>query len=366
MAIEQLAPPGEAARTDSAPVVRRFLPLASLWWLRPVLTTAVNVVVFAVAAFFLSKLIPGDPLTVMSGGRLSGAELEAARASLGLDGPWYEQLWVFLSDLAQFDFGTSITTGRDIGADLGSRLPATLELVVIGLLATIVVSVPLSFYALTRKGPAARALLVYARAAGALPEFVIGIAFLFIFYAVLGWAPAPTGRIDPFIAAPEKVTGFPLLDAAIAGDLQAFGSYADHLVLPVLVLVCAHSALIMKMLIIGLKEAIEEPATKFRVASGAGRYVVLLSVCRRAAPTAVTTIGMIFGMLLGGALVLENLFGLGGLGQFAVDAVNTSDVFALRSVLVLVAAICLAAYLIVDFTVMLLDPRRRPGMKGKA
>jgi ABC-type dipeptide/oligopeptide/nickel transport system permease component len=346
---------------------RQSLTVASFWWLRPVFMTAANLVLFAIAAFFLSKLIPGDPLTVMSGGRLNGAELEAARASLGLDLPWYEQLWVFLTDLARVDLGTSIATGREISDDLATRLPATLELVFVGLLCTIIVSVLLSFYTVTHRGSlAGRFLSLYARTAGALPEFVIGIAFLFVFYALLGWAPAPTGRIDPFLATPEEITGFPMLDALLAGDSAALGSYAEHLVLPVIVMVCAHSALIMKMLLISLEEAINEPSTKFRVASGAGNTDVLLSVCRRAAPSAVTTIGMIFGMLLGGALVLESLFGLGGLGQFAVDAVNTSDVFALRSFLVLVAAICLAVYLIVDFAVMSLDPRRRPGMKGKA
>lgn len=146
---------------------------------------------------------------------------------------------------------------------------------------------------------------------------------------------------------------------------MAAASYVSHLVLPVLVMVFAHTPLLMKMLILSLDESIDDPATKFRVASGAPRSMVLASVYRRALPSMVATLGMLFGMFLGGAVVLEALFGLGGLGQYAVDAVNASDVFALRSFLLATAALCLLIYLLVDLAIMLLDPRRRAGVDRK-
>jgi len=349
-----------------SPAPTRRSAVTVFWFLRPVLLTFVNFLVFVVAAFFLVKLIPGDPVVTATGGRLTGDALEAARASYGLDGAWYTQLGSYLSQLMNFDLGTSIATGRPVAQDFASRVPATLELVLCGLVFACIAAVLLSHFVVThRKFRLARVLTSYARSAGALPEYVLGIAFLFVFYAVLHWAPAPSGRLDAFLISPPQVTGFPMLDALLAGDGAAFSSYAQHLVLPVIVMVVAHTPILMKMLILSLDAAIDDPATKFRVASGAPRRVVLASIYRRALPSGVAMLGMLFGLLLGGAVVLEALFGLGGLGQYAVDSVNSSDVFALRSFLIVVAAMCLVIYLLVDIITMLLDSRRIPGIGGK-
>ncbi|WP_208856937.1 ABC transporter permease [Rathayibacter oskolensis] len=329
--------------------------------------TLANLTAFVVVAFFLVQLIPGDPVVTATGGRLTGAELEAARATYGLDRPWPEQFVAYLGQLVSLDLGTSIATGRPVADDFAARIPATLELVLSGLVLACVVAVLLSHYVVTHRATrTARVLTSYARSAGALPEYVIGIAFLFVFYAVLHWAPAPTGRLDPALISPPRTTGFPVLDALIAGDVAAAQSGVAHLVLPVIVMVVAHTPILMKTLIVGLDAAIDDPATRFRIASGAPRRSVLASIYRRALPTAVPMLGMLFGLLLGGAVVLEALFGLGGLGQYAVDAVNSSDVFALRSFLVVTAAMCLAIYLLSDIGVGLLDPRRRSVANGGA
>lgn len=354
------------AALDTSVASTRRSPAAALWFVRPAVLTVVNILVFVLVAFFLVKLIPGDPVVSATGGRLTGSALEAARESYGLTGTWIQQLGTYLGQLAHFDLGTSIATGRPVAQDFATRIPATLELVLFGLLFACIVSLLAAHFIVThRRNRFAGILTSYARSAGALPEYVIGIAFLFVFYAVLHIAPAPSGRLDPILIAPPVVTNFPLLDSLLAGDGEAFSSYVAHLALPVIVMVVAHSPLLIKMLILSLDEAIDDPATKFRVASGASRRTVLASVYRRALPSAVATLGMLFGLFLGGAVVLESLFGLGGLGQYAVDAVNSSDVFALRSFLVVVAAMCLVIYLVTDIVTMLLDSRRRPGVAGK-
>lgn len=339
--------------------------LRRLWWLRPILTWFVSVVVFAVVSFFLVRLIPGDPVTIASGGRLSDSEYDSIRADLGLDRPVPVQLWDYLGQLARLDLGTSISTSRPVAEDLASRLPATLELVLTGLLLAFVAACLLSWLVVDRPtSRVSKVLLGYARSAGALPEYVVGVLFLFVFYATLHWAIAPNGRLSPVLSEPETVTGFPVLDALIAGDAAAFTDYVDHLLLPVAVLVVAHTALIMKTLVPALGDAVDAPATRFRVASGAPPAAVVLSVYRRALPPVVVMVGMMFGLFLCGAVVLESLFGLGGLGQYAIDAVSTADVFALRSFLVVVAAICLAVYLLVDLVNGWIDPRRRTGIQG--
>jgi ABC-type dipeptide/oligopeptide/nickel transport system permease component len=354
-----------AALDTSLTPVRRSIR-DRLWFVRPIVQTVVNFLVFVLVAFFLVKLIPGDPVVAATGGRLSGHALEEARASYGLTGPWWQQLGTYLAQLAHFDLGTSIASGRPVAEDLATRIPATLEFVVCGLVLACAFALVLSYFIVTHRSSRLAAVLSsYARSAGALPEYVIGIGLLFFFYAELHLAPAPSGRLDPILMAPPHVTGFPMLDSIIAGNTADLASYASHLVLPVIVLVLADSPILIKQLILGLDEAIDDPATKFRIASGASRRTVLASIYRRALPSAVATLGMLFGFLLGGAVVLESLFSLGGLGQYAVDAVNASDVFALRSFLVVVAGMCLVVYLLTDLVTMLLDSRRRSHVAGK-
>ncbi|VFA89116.1 Probable D,D-dipeptide transport system permease protein ddpB [Gordonia paraffinivorans] len=320
----------------------------------------VNFLIFVVAAFFLVQLIPGDPLVSSSGGRLSGEALGKAREVYGLNGSLASQFWSYLTSLFSFDLGESIATGRPVAEDMATRIPATLELIGTGLFFACLVALPMSYFVVTKPtNRFSKVLRSYASSAGAIPEYVVGILFLFVFFATLAWVPAPSGRLDPILMPPAEVTGFPILDAFIAGDAEAANSYISHLILPVAVMVVSHTAILVKSLILALDTEIDNPATRFRIASGAPRRIVIASVYRRALPSAVAMLGMIFGLLLGGAVVLESLFGLGGLGQYAVDAVRASDVFALRSFLVVIAGLCLIVYFLTEVATGLLDSRRR-------
>ncbi|MCG7633536.1 ABC transporter permease [Gordonia McavH-238-E] len=335
--------------------------LAEFAWIgRAASRAIVNFLIFVVAAFFLVQLIPGDPLVSASGGRLTGAALESAREEYGLNGSLVSQFGSYLSSFFSLDLGSSIATGRPVAEDMATRVPATLELIGTGLFFACLISLPMSYVIVTNPTHRfARVLRSYASSAGAIPEYVVGILFLFVFFATLAWVPAPSGRLDPILMPPAEVTGFPVLDALIAGDTAAANSYASHLILPVAVMVVSHSAILLKSLVLGLDTEIDDAATRFRIASGAPRRVVILSIYRRALPSAVAMLGMIFGLLLGGAVVLESLFGLGGLGQYAVDAVRASDVYALRSFLVVIAALCLIVYFLTEVATGLLDSRRR-------
>ena len=118
----------------------------------------------------------------------------------------------------------------------------------------------------------------------------------------------------------------------------------------------------MKLLISGLEEAVDAPATRFRIASGAPRRVVMLRLYRRALPATVTMLGTLFGYLLGSAVIIESLFGFTGMGQYMVEAVNAKDFVAMQGFLLAVAVISLTVFLIVDLVNMSLDPRRKPGV----
>jgi ABC-type dipeptide/oligopeptide/nickel transport system permease component len=137
-------------------------------------------------------------------------------------------------------------------------------------------------------------------------------------------------------------------------------------VLPIAVLVVAQSALLTKVLVSGLREATTAAPTRFRIASGAPRRTVVLSMYRRAAPPAVTIVGQMTGNLVGGAVIIEALFGLGGMGQYAVDAINSKDIVAIQGFLIVISVLTLLVFLLIDVATMALDCRRRPGAAGVA
>ncbi|MBO3095245.1 ABC transporter permease [Cellulomonas dongxiuzhuiae] len=334
------------------------------WWATRVAMLPAHLLVFVVLTFVLVRAMPGDPVLVLLGQNYTPQAYAALQADLGLAGSLPEQLVGYVVNLVQLDLGQSLMTGREVVAEFAQRLPGTLELAMCALAISALVSCLVAYVVVLHpRNPVSATVRAYARAAGAIPEYVLAVAGLIVFYAALGWAPAPVGRLDIQILPPPRVTGFPLLDAVLAGNVEAAGSIVSHLVLPVGVMVLAQSALLIKLWVAGLEDAIDDPVTRFRVASGASRAAVVLSVYRRAAPPVITMTGTLFGYLIGGAVVMEGLFGFNGMGQYAVDAVNSGDFIALQGFLLVVAAMSLVVFLVVDIVNMLLDPRRRPGVR---
>jgi ABC-type dipeptide/oligopeptide/nickel transport system permease component len=334
------------------------------WWISRVILLPIYLFVFTVGTFFLIRTIPGDPVLAVLGSNWTPASYLKMKATLGLDGSVWQQLGTYLGNLAHFDLGTSISDGKPVITTLAAAFPATLELALQALIVTIVVSALASYVVVMHpKNLGARVLRTYARAAGAVPEYVLAVAGLLLFYATLHWVPAPIGRMDPLIDSPDFVTGAPVLDGVLTGDWSAVGSMIAHLVLPIGVMVLAQSALLIKLLTASLEEQLDAAPTRFRIAAGASRPAVMLSVYRRALPPAVTMCGTLFGYLLGGAIIIESLFGFSGLGTFAVSAVSSTDYPSLQAFLLVVAAMTLGLFLVVDIVNMLIDPRRRPGVR---
>jgi peptide/nickel transport system permease protein len=200
--------------------------------------------------------------------------------------------------------------------------------------------------------------------AGAIPDFALAILGLVVLYTILNIIPPPVGRVSGGMSLPV-VTGFPILDCLLTGSWTVLGSLLGHLMLPVTVMVVVYTPIIWKQFALGLDEAAAAPATLFRIASGATRSAIYLSIARRAGASAVVMVGALFGALVGGVVVLQQLFSLGGLGQFAVDSVNSVDFLGLQGFLVTTAAVSMVAFFLVDIVNMLLDPRRRPGVSAE-
>ncbi|MCU1527957.1 MAG: hypothetical protein JWP75_1720 [Frondihabitans sp.] len=333
------------------------------WWIRRTLALPLHIFIFATLAFFLARLVPGDPVavTLEAANGYTKADYAKAAEAMGLGGTLWDQLLTFWTRLFHGNLGTSLISGRAVLPDIWSRLPSTLELVGVGLVGAALLSVALGLVLLTTENRVAQRLIRgYSQTAGTVPPFALAVVGIFVFFVILHWLPAPLGRLGNGVQE-ATITGFPLLDALLTGNGAAFEQICIHYILPVAVIVLCYTPYIFGQLVVGLDDAANSAATLFRIASGAKRAAVYLSIFRRAASSSIVMFAGLFGGLIGGVVVLEQLFSFGGIGQFAVDAVDTSDFVALQGFLIVVAAICLVIFLLVDIVNMLLDPRRRPG-----
>ncbi|HEY1701568.1 MAG TPA: ABC transporter permease [Trebonia sp.] len=338
------------------------------WWMTRTLVLPVHLFVFSVCAFFLVRLIPGNPVLArmdLSGG-FSQADYDRMAKSMGLYGSIWSQLGTFLNQLVHLNLGISNTYDEPVWSEIMSRLPPTLEVIFLGLAGAILITLVLAAVSLTTSNRRVHAVLRgYGNLTGAIPDFALAILAIVVFYTMIPLIPAPVGRLAPGVPMPY-LTGFPLLDTILAANWSDFASMCAHYAVPVLVIAFIHACGLWRQLQLGLDEQAAEPATLFKISSGATRGSVYRSVLRRAAASSIVQLGAKFGALLGGVIVLERLFGFGGVGQFALDAVSDLDFPGLQGFLIIVASLCLVAWFFVDIINMTLDPRRRPGTRVDA
>lgn len=309
-------------------------------------------------SFFLIKSIPGDPAVLMLGPTATNEAVAALRAKLGLDHALPVQFWYFLVGLVHGDLGTSWQTTRPVLDDLLQRFPATLELVTFGLLVAILVGMPLGVAsAFNETGWLGRAANFYGLTAGALPDFWLALVLIFVFYTLLQVVPAPLGRIDLAVLPPPTVTGFLTVDGLLSGDWAAFRSAASHLVLPVLTLGVINAGPILKMTQATMERMLQSDFSRYEVLSGLPRGMVVRHALRNALPSVITIISVLYGYLLGGAVLVEIVFSWGGAGQYAVQGVLNSDIYPVLGFVLFSAIFSLFVYLTVDIIYFAIDPR---------
>src|SRR5690606_20720130 len=186
-----------------------------------------------VIAFVLTRALPGDPAAYLAGPSASNRAVEEIRQSLGLDRSWLEQFVAYVSQIGRGELGSSWSTGQPVATELAARLPASLELTALGLLFAVGVAVPLGIAAAVKPGSALdHAARFIATAGVSLPTFFTGLLLVYVFYYLLGWFPAPLGRLAPFADAPPAVTGLYLVDSLLAGDLRLWFTSLCYLMLP--------------------------------------------------------------------------------------------------------------------------------------
>ena len=272
----------------------------------------------------------------------------------------WEQFTYYVGNVIHGDLGSSWQTTRPVTEDLLQRFPATLELVTFSLLLAIAIGFPLGVAAARLKsGPVRKFADYYGLLAGAMPDFWLALVLIYVFYTRLGWIPAPLGRIDMALVPPRTVTGSLVIDSLISRDADALYSSFGHLVLPVLTLGVINAGPILKMTQSMVTRALSSEFVRYAEMCGLPRRVVLRQAVRAALPSVVTIISVLYGFLIGGAVLVEIVFSWGGAGQYAVQGVLNADVNPVLGFVVFSAILSLIIYLVVDLIYFALDPRTR-------
>ena len=323
-----------------------------------VIPTLIGVII---VTFLLTRVLPGDPAVYFAGPAATPQSIADIRKQLGFDRPLPEQFVRYVNDLAHGNFGNSLSTGRPVSMEITSRLPASAELTITGLLLSMLIAVPLGVLAAVRQGSWIDHLCrIVATVGVSLPVFFTGLLLVYIFYFRLGWAPAPIGRLDAFYTAPAQYTGFHLIDSLLTGDFEAFRAALSQLLLPALTLGVFSLAPIARMTRASMLAVLASDFVRTARASGLKTSTVIVTYAfRNAMLPVVTTLGMVFSFLLGANVLVEKVFAWPGIGSYAVEALIASDFAPVQGFVLTMAILYVALNMAIDVLYGIIDPRVR-------
>jgi peptide/nickel transport system permease protein len=314
----------------------------------------------SVLIFMFIRLLPGDPAGAILGERATPEALARVRDALGLNLPLHEQYFSYLGGLARGDLGHSFITNRDVVDDFLQRFPATVELTLAAMVFALGLGIPLGMLTAKRRGSWVDQFGTVLSLVGiSIPIFFLGLMLKYIFAIQFPILP-DSGRIDLVEYFIPKVTRLMTVDALIAGDFGGFVDALRHLVLPGIALGTIPLAIIMRITRASVVDVLNEDYVRTANAKGLpGGIVDTRHVLRNAMLPVVTVIGLQTGLLLGGAILTETIFGWGGVGTWIYDAVRTSDYQVIQSGVLLLAFIFVLVNLLVDVSYAFLNPRIR-------
>jgi peptide/nickel transport system permease protein len=308
----------------------------------------------------LSHVVPSDPARLYAGPRASEDTVRQIRHQFGLDQPIPQQYWTYVTNILHGDFGYSFTTRRPVGADLHDFLPATIELTLAAIVVIVAVGIPLGVVSAVYRGTVVDQLSRLISITGvSFPAFWLALLVQLLVSRTtqLSWLPL-TGRLDDTMAPPNRVTGLYTVDSIIAGNPTLLWHSLVHLLLPALVLGYGSLAVITRMVRASMLEVLAQDYVRTARAKGlAKRAVVIRHALRNALLPATTVLGLQIGVLLGGAVLVEDIFAWPGIGRYATLASESLDYNAIMAVTLIAALIYVLVNLAVDLLYMVLDPR---------
>ena len=291
--------------------------------------------------FLLIHITPGDPASVVAGENASDAAIEDARRRLGLDQPFLVQFWTWLVNVLHGELGTSFTSGKPVTELILDRMPTTLSLTAGATLIGLLIAVPLGVFAATQRGSWLDRITIFGTSLGiAAPEFFIGLLLVLIVALHLGWLPA-TGYI-PFAEDPVE--------------------WALRLILPSITLGLGVAAELARQVRGAMIDVLSRDYIQTARAKGLSTASIIIKHgLKNAAIPVVTVLGLQIRRLLGGTVIVEQIFAMNGVGSLAVRAVFLRDLPVLLGVALTTAVIVLLINLIVDMSYGYFDPKVRAG-----
>ncbi len=294
----------------------------------------------ATLVFFMIRLVPGDPIAAMLADSGSPEAREALIRRLGLDQPLLVQFWRWFTGVLQGDFGASLYGSNQPVADiLMTALPKTLSLALLSFIIAIAIAVPAGIVSATRKNSAADVgVSLFAFLGLSMPDFWLAILLIIIFAANLQWLPA----------------------IGYAPMSEGFWEWLQHLILPAIAIGTGFSAIIARMIRSSMLEVLQADYMRTAASKGLTHRVMLL---RHALPNAmipvITVVGIAFALLISGAVVVENVFSIKGLGRVLIQGIQNRDYPVVQGAVLLVSAFFVLSNLIVDLLYVVIDPRIR-------
>ncbi|ASA26406.1 peptide ABC transporter permease [Paenibacillus donghaensis] len=311
--------------------------------------------------FILSRVLPGDPAIMMAGEQAPEEIVNKIRVDMGLDKPLYTQFFSYVGQLFQGDIGYAYHTGHSVASDLSTRFPATIELTLFSILIAILIAIPVGIVAATRKESIVDHISrVFSLIGACVPIFWLGLMFIYIFYSILGWAPAPMGRISGDLNPPVHITGLYVLDSLLSGDMIALRSSLTHLLLPAICLSTGTMAIVARMTRSSMLEIIDQDFVRTARAKGLRESAVIYkhALANALIPT-LTVLGLQFGYLMGGAVITETIFSWPGIGSYVTDSILAADYAPIQAFTLVSAILYCGINLAVDLIYGLIDPRIR-------
>lgn len=311
-------------------------------------------------AFFLIRLVPGDPIETLAGERgIDAARHAVLLKEYGLDQPIMTQYGIYISKVVGGDLGRSIITRESVLSEFATLFPATIELALCAILFALLLGIPAGILAAVKRNSVMDHGVMGAALTGySMPIFWWGLLLILLFSVQLDLTPV-SGRISVqyFI---EPTTGFLLIDSLLSGEKGAFLSALSHLVLPTIVLGTIPLAVIARMTRSAMLEVMGEDYIRTAKAKGlTGLRVVRVHAFRNALIPVITVIGLQVGHMFTGAILTETIFSWPGVGKWLIEAISRRDYPVLQGGMLLLGIVVMTVNLLVDITYGIINPRIR-------
>jgi peptide/nickel transport system permease protein len=315
-----------------------------------------------ILTFLLTTVVPGDPARLAAGPQANAEQVEKIRQEYGLDDPIYVQYINYMRGVLTGEWGRSILSRRPVTSDLRIYWPATAELVIAALAIAVVTGIPLGIISAVKQNRwQDHSSRVVALIGVSLPAF--WLALLLQWFVALRFGVLPIGgRINVQVGAPEHVTGMYILDSILTGNFAAFTSALLHIALPALTLSTGALATITRMTRSSMLEVLGHDYIRTARAKGlAERPVLMRHALRNAIMPTITMVGLSFGWLMGGSVLIETIFDWPGIGLYAVNSAMTLDFMPIMGIAIIYGVVFSLINLAVDVLYGFIDPRIRFG-----